>query len=72
MPLFILMGGEVVIAIVGSRMALWVWRGWRALKVNEVISPQPPPAERRVPAAAVIPLPLADAVSRDDSESMAA
>jgi len=28
-PLFLLMGGEVVIAIVGFRIARWMWRGAR-------------------------------------------
>ncbi len=60
MPLFFLMGGEVVIAIVGSRIALWLFRGIRAWRAAQEAPPEPPPerealrpvAEVRVLAAA--------------------
>ena len=40
-PLFLLMGGEIVLALIGLRVALWVARGWRELRAQE--RPKPPP-----------------------------
>jgi hypothetical protein len=39
-PIFFLAGGEIVLAIVGLRVALWVARGWREFRRGE--RPTPP------------------------------
>ena len=39
-PIFFLMGGEIVLALIGLRVALWVARGWRELRAQE--KPKPP------------------------------
>lgn len=39
-PIFFLMGGEIVLALIGLRVALWVARGWRELRAQE--RPKPP------------------------------
>ena len=39
-PIFLLMGGEIVLALIGLRVALWVARGWRELRAQE--RPKPP------------------------------
>ena len=39
-PIFFLMGGEIVLALIGLRVALWVARGWREMRAQE--RPTPP------------------------------
>jgi hypothetical protein len=39
-PIFFLMGGEIVLALIGLRVAIWVARGWRELRRQE--RPTPP------------------------------
>jgi hypothetical protein len=39
-PILFLMGGEIVLALIGLRVALWVARGWRELRAQD--RPKPP------------------------------
>jgi len=48
MPLFFLMGGEIVVVIMGSRMLLWIWRGKKSTRSKDgSFSPQNPPYQRQ-------------------------
>jgi hypothetical protein len=40
-PIFFLAGGEIVLMVIGLRVAIWVARGWRELRAHE--RPTPPP-----------------------------
>lgn len=35
MPLLVLYGAEVFLAIIGARIAIWVLRGWSAFRAGE-------------------------------------
>lgn len=39
MPIFLLYGGEIVIAVLGLRVAWWIWRSRRQIPV--LLSPPP-------------------------------
>jgi hypothetical protein len=39
-PIFFLAGGEIVLMVVGLRVALWIARGWREFRAQE--RPTPP------------------------------
>lgn len=41
MPLLVLYGAEVFLAIIGTRIAIWVLRGWSAFRAGET-SPDGP------------------------------
>jgi hypothetical protein len=40
LPIFFLAGGEIVLMLVGLRVAFWVARGWREYRASE--RPAPP------------------------------
>jgi hypothetical protein len=74
MPLFFLMGGEIVIAIVGSRIAFWLFRGLRAWRAEQAAGPPDPPPERDVvrASAEVHTLAVADASAKTTDDALAA
>lgn len=76
MPLFILMGGEIVVAIVGSRMLLWIWRGRKSMRSGDGgIPPRNPPYRpQEVPETLgeLRRLPTPRPGDRDLSETLAA
>ncbi len=41
-PPFILGGGEIALLLIGVRIAIWVWRGWRGFEFGPSSPPDGP------------------------------